>query len=445
MPIDEIHYLIDAGLFDDAMSQLELMANQNNEIYCSLMKIEIKIIDKEYLKAKSLVGSVTGKTISDIDNAYLSYCRGLLWYSTKPTTEYADILKLIDKNLPNLEKTLPSNVILISKFYLLKSNVHRELGLIKLSLEIINSILHLLDEGINDALLMEVKMSRGHLLRLQGEYNESMDAYCQSLELNKKIKNQVQELKINANIGLIHLSKLEYPEAKLYLFKALTDYASPSAKAEILINIFFINFKEGRIDYDSLDLLEELSHFNPTIEKIQLIFNFAQGLVHLSKPRLSDKINALPIFEKLMHYDQDPEFQLWNMNFYCELLLDEYLAYRGPDIRTELSGLTDKLIITAKANNLYNSLVIGYLLRSKLYLIDFDLDNALQNLNRSTKIAKSKNFQLMLKEISSLTEKINDAIMNWQKLSEEGSQVYKISEETRAMKYLEEIVKILKM
>jgi tetratricopeptide (TPR) repeat protein len=437
--------MIDAGRFDDAISQMDLSVNGDNEIYYTLMKIEINIIETDYLSAKRLIASITGKELSDLENAYLMFCRSSVWYHTKPLTEYSEILILMDKDLSLLKKSSSDNVILLSKYYLLKSSIHRELGLIKLSVEIIDLIFPILIEGINDALLMQVMISKGHLLRLQGEYNKSMDAFSKSSKLNKIIKNPTRQMNINANIGLIHLSKLQYVEAKSYLFKALTNFASPFAKAEILINIFYINFKEGRIDFDTLDLLEELSQFNPEIEKIQLVYEFAQGLIHFSKPRLSDKINALPIFEKLMQYDKDPEFQLWNMNFYCELLLDEYLAYRDLNVRTELSELVDKLIITATANNLYNSLVIGYLLKSKLYLIDSDLDKALLNLNKSTKIAKSKDFQVMLIEISGLTEEINNIVFSWQKLAEEGSRVIKESEEARIMSYLEDIVKILKM
>lgn len=442
MSIDEIHYLIDAGRFDAAISQ---MANGDNEIYYTLMKIEIKIKDQEYLDAKKLISSLAVKELSEIESSYLVYCRSLLQYRTKPKSEYSEILIKLDTDQSFLMKSFKDDIILISKYNILKSTIHRELGLIKLSLEIINLTLPALMDDTHIALRLEALMIQGYLLRLQGEYNKSMDAYNQCSEINKIIENQSKELMINASIGLIHLYKLQYTEAKSYLFMALTNFATPLAKAEILINLFYINFKEGRIDQDSLDLLDELSQFNPKVEKIQLVFKFAQGLIYYSKPRLSDKINALSIFEKLIHYDKDPEFQLWNMNFYCELLLDEYLVYRDSGVKTELSGLIDKLIITAQANNLYYSLVIGYLLKSKLNIIDFDLDNALLNLKNSTQIAKSKDFQLMLIEISGLTEEINDIIFDWHKLAEEGSQAIKITEEARIMNYLADIVKILKM
>ena len=52
MSINEIHYLIDAGRFDDAILQMDLTANGDNEIYYTIMKIEIKIRENDHLNAK---------------------------------------------------------------------------------------------------------------------------------------------------------------------------------------------------------------------------------------------------------------------------------------------------------------------------------------------------------------------------------------------------------
>ena len=90
MSIDEIHYLIDAGRFDDAISQINM--TPGNEIYFTLMKVEITLREQDYLKTKKLLDSVTGKEISDFDNFYLVYCRCFLWTRTTTPTHLAPIL-----------------------------------------------------------------------------------------------------------------------------------------------------------------------------------------------------------------------------------------------------------------------------------------------------------------------------------------------------------------
>lgn len=302
--------------------------------------------------------------------------------------------------LTDLEKEFStqelSNEILdrIGDLFNTKGIIYWLLGNVKESQNNFQSFLSIMGKVGNKVKFTDALNNLGNVAIYKGELNVALDLHLQALESRVQLGMKNQVASSLGNIAEIYHYKGEYQ-------KSLQNYLQSQELFEETHNVLFLaklyhQLITLHLEYDQiekaltvLDLLKGLQKEAPTNDYIQMIYNYSQGLIFKTKERLLDKFHAAINFNDIVNGPIiDNEITVQAILNLTDILLLEIRLSNNELILEDINNYCIKIKNIATSQNSIALLIQGYLLESKLKLLDYKITDAKVALGKAIFLAQ---------------------------------------------------------
>jgi len=238
----------------------------------------------------------------------------------------------------------------------------------------------------------------GFLYSVKGEYEFAVECYENSLKLNEILNHSYFAAIWKINLATCyyplgkHQKALKYAKESLELHQEAqsSDYFLSISLLYIIELLIAAEFENEDV-YSYYDMLESLYLKNKENKTIQHRYEFAKALVLKASDRLSDKMQAQTLFKQIV---EDKVVALNNsvkslLNL-AELLIIEFKSTENQKVLLELEQLTNNLLNIGKEQKNYPVQVKTLLLRSKLKLLNLEIDESESFLEEAKQICEKR-------------------------------------------------------
>lgn len=332
------------------------------------------------------------------------------------------ILEILSKT-DQTKKIQPS----IAALYKIKGNILANLGNFGESLECHKKSVDLYETLNNVQDLALIYNNIGYTYFLLGEINFAEEYLLKSIKLGESTKLQDYARSLT-NYGILLIQKGEYSEAHGHLRKALDVQKSIDNKSETAYTLFELislmilmdNQDGARIFIDQLRNEFEQSPNN----YVSLLYQLSNAIIKKSVKKFETKIEARNILRSIINNRPDPTYYyVLAMKLLCELLLEEMQIYENEEILDEINSLVEKLESLGRKEE--SSLVLHetMLLKSKLFLIENRVSDAIDVLLDSLKVAEDKGLTQIATHISHVYNDLKYQLTFWEELDQRNASL----------------------
>ncbi len=187
---------------------------------------------------------------------------------------------------------------------------------------------------------------------------------------------------------------------------------------------------------------EEMKKISDINEVSSLIFitKWCKGHILMKKNSMRDKVDALRIFEDLLKSEIPPNLPsvpVYLRISICTILIEELEIYGNIDTLDEIKNHIDIIIEDAPPSYLIMPYLETFILKSKLSLVEGDLKEAENILDKGIIIAKDKSLYNFVKRIERERESIVNKITDWETMLKNNSSIKERIEMTKIKEYFE--------
>ncbi|MFX1254597.1 MAG: tetratricopeptide repeat protein [Promethearchaeota archaeon] len=273
----------------------------------------------------------------------------------------------------------------------------------------------------------------GIIYRIKGELERALENYQQSLDLRRDTANKQEIARLLSNIGMIYTQKDQWEEALEYHQRSLALQEEIGNNRDMAITLF--QLIHMHLDKNSLDeaqhYLHRLDEINNQGENkaISQRLRLAKALMMKSSTRVRNKLKAAEFLEEIAEEEIiDHRLSIIALLSLCDLLLFELRISGDQEVLDELQARVTKLQEIAKRQHSHWLLAETYVLKSKLALLDLDIQGAQQFLDQAQLIAEKRGFQKLVIKILSEQASFRKQIDKWKLLSEQNASMTERSE-----------------
>jgi tetratricopeptide (TPR) repeat protein len=289
----------------------------------------------------------------------------------------------------------------------------------------------------------------------KGDLELGLDYHSQSLALSIKVDNKESIGISNVNIGQIYDQSGDYEKAIEYYQEALTVFEGIDENTDHIGTTLF-NVIQASLH---LQHIEQAQEYLPRLEEFQTrvstklnnqMYLLAKGLILSTSERVVQKAEAQQIFQEIADgkvINQDNTTLA--MIELCNLLLQELKISASEEVLSEFRVLIDKLYnissdISSAAVYQYPTRINVLLLRSKMSLIDLDVEHAQQLMGEAHELAESKGLSQLSEQISSEQTRLKDELLKYKQMVDSSATLYERLEQTKIENYLSKVGEMLK-
>ncbi|MFW9918270.1 MAG: tetratricopeptide repeat protein [Candidatus Thorarchaeota archaeon] len=314
--------------------------------------------------------------------------------------------------------------------------IEEDLGELGLALVHYQQGLSITEELSNHQLSAILLHNVGHVYQRKGQLDQALDYLHRGLSIMTEIGNKFFIAHILNTIGLVHQDKGAFKEASDSYERALVireEISNPIDISESLLSLITLNLRqEGRrIAAEGHNKrLKELANEqeNPFIN---LRARIADAMLLATGHRLKDKMLAQEMFSTIMKEKMiDHTLTVFAALQLCDLLLVELLSSWNEQVQKEIGIVLTQLADIAEKQNSTNILTKTIFLQAKLALIELDIDQALNLLQRAQSIAKETGLLSLAISISNQYDSVLD---NIDRLTETGEGFLNMTERINLM------------
>ena len=275
------------------------------------------------------------------------------------------------------------------------------------------------DSG-NRLLTAGVLFNISDIYRQKGELDKALEYQERCLILFKEFNNPNYDLASLQQLGVIYLSKGNLNLAKEHLQKSLilSEEAGTKQKSVAILYNLIISLVELE-EYEQAErYLEKMEENKKQLDSkiVEQQYSLAKGILLKRSTRLARKAEAENLFRKVIDSDVvSYELTVSAIYHLSELLIQELKITDAPDLWTEVRALMDRLLSIAKTQDSHLLLAETYWLKSKLALIDLELEEAKVLMNQAQFMADEKGLQRLAVRISN---EYDEFLNNLEKLEE---------------------------
>ena len=267
-----------------------------------------------------------------------------------------------------------------------------------------------------DIALSEKNM--GNLYLNRGELDKALTKYQQSLALYKELGYQQDIALVLNNIGEIFKLEGNYEEAIQNYRKSNKILTKIGNRLHIIGNLYNLisvsilnNDLNGGEKY--FQSMEEYAH-QSTNFVINQVYRMSKGLIYKESKRTINRAKAQVIFGKIVNeeviFNEITEQAMIHLS---ELLQSELKWTGEEEVFDEIKELAMKISNIAEVQVNWNLLAESFFLRSKLALLDLDLEKTQELIERAQKIAIDKGLTVLAQKISNEYDDFLDAQDQW--------------------------------
>ncbi|MHA2363958.1 MAG: tetratricopeptide repeat protein [Candidatus Hodarchaeales archaeon] len=247
----------------------------------------------------------------------------------------------------------------------------------------------------------------GLIFEIKGELDQALELHNRSLTIFEDLNNKQKIAMSYNNIGNIHQIEGDHEKALEYYEKSLKILNENGNNLEIsatLLNLISVAFHGDAVDKAIRDSyfqkLQELSKKDKN-KLIDLTFRLAKAIKLKNSKRVIKKAEAQRIFQKIVEEKViQHEYTVTAMKNLCELLMQELQDSGSQDVLNEVKSLLEKLITIAENQKSFSLLAESYMIKSKIAILELDINSARQLLGQAEQIAEEKGLKKLLMLIS---------------------------------------------
>ena len=128
----------------------------------------------------------------------------------------------------------------------------------------------------------------------------------------------------------------------------------------------------------------------------------------------------------------------------CEILIFELKSTGNRDTLNDIDKLFTDLVDLTEENKLISYQIEMMILKSRLSLIEEDLDGVDNLLKKALQLAEEKEIDFLIPKIKDEINKFTENIQLWNKLATQGSSFLELIQESQMEEYLQRVLKIKK-
>ncbi|MFX0125698.1 MAG: tetratricopeptide repeat protein [Candidatus Hodarchaeota archaeon] len=254
----------------------------------------------------------------------------------------------------------------------------------------------------------------GDLFRLRGDYSRAIQYYEDGIRLlNETIKGDEKK-----HVGIVS-------SVLVQLSLIAEDLDEPDKAKEYL---------------QKMRKLRQSSEYS----YVKLRTRFVEALVLKMSKRGTKKLQAIEEFQNIVDEPVlDFEITLYATIFLCELLILELkISDSAEELFLEIIDLSNRFYDKAHAQKSPFFVVIALILKSKIYLVRGEIEEANSFLTRAEEIADQKKFLSLSKNIKTEQEVIRSELDKWHELTRRNAPLKDRIEQAQVLNYLQEAKKL---
>ncbi len=258
----------------------------------------------------------------------------------------------------------------------------------------------------------------GNIFESKGELSQALEVYTRSLKVFEEIGNKQDTVISFNNMGNVYRARGDADRATTYYKQSLNlleEIGNNLETSAALFNLILLTVHWGDMK-DSQPYLQKLQEIDEKEKNkaIHQIYRLARAITLRTSARVVKQAEAQQIFQTIAEEDIiQYEYTVEAMMNLCEILLQELRASGNEEVLTEIKDILQKLQTIAENQNSFSLLVDTYLLKSKMALLELDLDSARQLLGDAQQIAQDKGLQKLAMMISGEYDTLMDQLGKW--------------------------------
>ncbi|MHA2319717.1 MAG: tetratricopeptide repeat protein [Candidatus Hodarchaeales archaeon] len=284
----------------------------------------------------------------------------------------------------------------------------------------------------------------GDVYQLKGDLNLALEYYLESLSIYEELGINQDIAMSLVNIGELYGTKKNPDWALRYFNRSLAiyeDLKNDHSIVTVLYQLILLSLgcDEPNLAQKHLERIHQIFKRtdNPIIRHRYLI---AQALVLKSKKRTRYKMKAEEILAKVVNEEVvDHSLTVTAMIHLCDLLLFELSMTGEDEILLEVKNLTEKLHKIAKDQSSHSLLTEVYVLKSKLALLELDINKAQELLDVALLNAENKGLRTLAIKIYSEKTLLETEIEKWKYLTKRKAPLNERLELTRLEGLMERV------
>ena len=258
----------------------------------------------------------------------------------------------------------------------------------------------------------------GNIFESKGELDQALEVYTRSLNMFEKIQDNSSIAISFNNIGNVYRTRGEANEAISHYKRSLELFEEAGNNLDVstaLLNLILVTVYWDNVG-EPQPYLQRLQGIDDKEENkaINQIYRLARAIVLRKSARVVNQAEAQQIFQQIA---EEEIIQHTNtvdaMLNLCDMLLLELRSSGNEEVLKEIKGILQKLQSIAENQHSYSLLVDTYMLKSKMALLELDLDSARQLLSEAQQIAEEKGLQKLAMMISGEYDILMDQLGKW--------------------------------
>jgi tetratricopeptide (TPR) repeat protein len=325
-------------------------------------------------------------------------------------------------------------------------------GDLDIGLDYYQRSLSIFENARSDAGIAWILQRIGFTHILRGEPEPALSKIEQSEEIFTRLDNKVGVGNCAVQFGRIYKLQGRYDQAIKYLETALTIVEEAIVGANMGPWLSYILFYLILVaqDLDSKELAEEYLKQIQDLRKVsknkmvQIRIQFSEAIVLKMSKRMAEKFQAQQIFQTIIEEDiLDHSITVLSMLNLCELLILEIkYSEAAEELLEKVTQLSDQLNEIAQKQQSSSLSIVALLLRTKLALVQGDVEEASHLLSNAKKIATKKKLINLLAQIKAEQEIVQAELDKWNVLIQRKASIQERVEHARIASWLVEAKKI---
>ncbi|MFX1248677.1 MAG: tetratricopeptide repeat protein [Promethearchaeota archaeon] len=286
----------------------------------------------------------------------------------------------------------------------------------------------------------------GGIFERKGELTQALEVYTRSLNMFEKIQDNSSIAVSLNNIGNVYRTRGEANKAISYYKRSLEFFEETGNNLEAsaaLLNLILVTVYLENVG-DPHPYLEKLQEIDNKEENkaINQIYRLAKAIVLRTSARVVKQAEAQQIFQQIAEEEIIlHEHTVDAMLNLCDMLILELRTSGNEEVLKEITGILQKLQTIAENQHSYSLLVDTYMLKSKMALLELDLDSARQLLSDAQQIAEEKGLQNLAMMISGEYDTLMDQLGKWTDLIDQNVSMIEMLELTELEGMVQRIIR----
>ena len=251
------------------------------------------------------------------------------------------------------------------------------------------------------------------------------------------------------NLALTYAFKSQFTKAEQYCDQCL-DILRPINNPFTLANaldtyleVLFLAKKEEKIE-PIVSELKYINESNPGNTDIEVIFLLNKALALKMKNRMQPKIKAAEILNEIIYSKKFDNVYLYiekqrAIKHYCEILLLELQTLGNEETFQEIVDVVQKLENMAIIQNSNHVLIETLILKSKLALIEGNLDDVNNILQQALKLSIKDGITQLTIDVKQEIKIFEKELAKWKDLMDTNASMYEKMEQSKIVEYIKQV------